>query len=744
MPYLSPSPYPSPGLCQAVWDALGGAKLEVGVRGKIDGAFYTVDANRQFVIPVSAGGDKVAWVRGVWLAAVDFSYEGFKANPRSGQPDITNYLTNAVRSPLGTTVTVSPSLAVGTSVQVYYSKETGVLAQKGEALDGWPVLDLAANVDDYGTALDGDNYILQGLYYAYQLTGQNKYKMAAEQLAEALITWGAQEGNELTFDRKLFNQAGGDGLYNYFGGTGTTFSWDTVADPGGRTGRSLKIAANVLSGGWAGWGWWPSWDIEQSPVVKIIFDLYGDGSGGKITVSSNIDPNKLSSGDISFIVPMLAKDANAWRRYEIPVRDFWKVGNIVFNGDRKDASWVTDFGDGDSTGALVDLIEDNVGPEGYFRTYVKQWNYTLGLTGTYRMVSIGPGSVDSAGTTSLKMALYSSRAMDIDISIDDAFNERWTKTLSVVAGWQAISIPWASFSASGGAPGAYPLTAAMLAQSGLNAFSATGAVDDNTGTNGWHTDTAVPGAWLQVDLGAGVTEEFVQCGLYVGPDYGPCAANYTVQYSDDAATWYDAATGFTPTTNTQWHYKSWTSVGSHRYWRLYLTNTPGYGPWITEIDFFTPAPSPVLDHPITEILIGVYRSYGADSGDIRFDNIRYDEVQTMDGASIMNGLDFEMPSGNHTVYFDNVKIVQTPIDPYPLIPRWTYGWTQKSPGFGGGQDEYGFGVWRGPSAPGYLYMMGWLQFGGSVHSTIRTMSGWWGSFRATSSERRTCRRIFGR
>ncbi len=126
-------------------------------------------------------------------------------------------------------------------------------------------------------------------------------------------------------------------------------------------------------------------------------------------------------------------------------------------------------------------------------------------------------------------------------------------------------------------------TSTMLSQSGLTGFSAAACVNDEIATGAWHTDTSVAGSWLQVDLGAGNPKAYGKVRIYsVGPGY---AGVYDVEYSDDGLSWLKAATGFAPSA-TGWNEKTWGNVGAHRFWRLLLTNTPGAGPWLTEIEFY--------------------------------------------------------------------------------------------------------------------------------------------------------------
>lgn len=133
------------------------------------------------------------------------------------------------------------------------------------------------------------------------------------------------------------------------------------------------------------------------------------------------------------------------------------------------------------------------------------------------------------------------------------------------------------------------VTSGMLSQSGLIAFSAVQSVDGNTATQGWHTDTSVAGSWLQIDLGAANARRIRSCRLFLSAPY---SGVYDVEFSDNAVNWTNAVIGFTPTNAAAWNDVEWTDVGSHRYWRLFLTNTPGSGASLREVELYE---SPQID-----------------------------------------------------------------------------------------------------------------------------------------------------
>jgi hypothetical protein len=138
------------------------------------------------------------------------------------------------------------------------------------------------------------------------------------------------------------------------------------------------------------------------------------------------------------------------------------------------------------------------------------------------------------------------------------------------------------------APEANNPTSAMLSSSGLDSFSGPNSVDEDTETVAWLTDASVAGAYMKIDAGSACARHYVKVRLYMSA--ASAAAVYEAQYSDDGASWTTAKTGIAPSA-AGWNDFSWDSVGVHRYWRLYLTNAPGAGPAVDEMEWWTGAES---------------------------------------------------------------------------------------------------------------------------------------------------------
>jgi predicted CXXCH cytochrome family protein len=151
----------------------------------------------------------------------------------------------------------------------------------------------------------------------------------------------------------------------------------------------------------------------------------------------------------------------------------------------------------------------------------------------------------------------------------------------------------------------------ILTQNGLGTFDMTGATNLNTTDDGWETDASTGGTtWLEANFQASGgansllgPREILEVQLHM--QAASYSGIYEIQYSDDGAAW---------TTVTGMEYSSdgvnWTagqsnfqptaagfnavrwaqnvSIGARQYWRLLLTNTPGSGPLVSEVTFFSP------------------------------------------------------------------------------------------------------------------------------------------------------------
>lgn len=286
--FLTPTPRVSLGLTDGYTDIIGGECLQSGKRGNYDGLTLTANSSNQLIIPASAGGGDVTYVRGAWLSTVPFKYSGFAAEVDSAaySGDRRNYCdvlsggtaVNTYTGSLSTVLGLS-SIAAGAVLQPYYAYRDGSLSVKGQAMSGWPYL----HVDPYqGTANDGDNYLMMALYHAYRVTRETKYADTADRIGAALLRAGCWTGNEVNFNIGLDEEGGQVGLYSYVSSTATSAYSMAVGYKSGNGGlNSLHVTARVWKGQtpahYAGLGLWPTWDVSTvNPFQGFEFSFCWD------------------------------------------------------------------------------------------------------------------------------------------------------------------------------------------------------------------------------------------------------------------------------------------------------------------------------------------------------------------------------------------------------------------------------------------------------------------------------------
>ncbi|WP_447978072.1 hypothetical protein [Candidatus Nitrospira bockiana] len=125
---------------------------------------------------------------------------------------------------------------------------------------------------------------------------------------------------------------------------------------------------------------------------------------------------------------------------------------------------------------------------------------------------------------------------------------------------------------------------ALWSHLGLSGFSAAEVNNGNVGGLAFSLETAGVGAYLKLDLGAGVTRAFRACRIWATGSY---TATWSVQYSDDDSVWTTAVSGWNSGIDAELSSINWPAVGAHRYWRLSKTDAAAPGGTIREVQFGT-------------------------------------------------------------------------------------------------------------------------------------------------------------
>ena len=126
------------------------------------------------------------------------------------------------------------------------------------------------------------------------------------------------------------------------------------------------------------------------------------------------------------------------------------------------------------------------------------------------------------------------------------------------------------------------LTGAQVSNSGMGSFSAGNCVNGDLTATAWSTDAATSGAYVLVDLGS-APAAFQRCRLYL--DAANYAGTYQIEWADGGG--YTAVAPVFAPDVIGWNEIDLAPAGAHRYWRIRLTNTPGGGAEIREIEYYT-------------------------------------------------------------------------------------------------------------------------------------------------------------
>lgn len=446
---LIPSPRQSPGLIDAYTDIVGGDYVQDNVSGNqsslnfngLQAQFSVVaggPTGKQIVIPQNWYGGNIVWVRGLYATSAVARYASFMSDFSSG--DTTNYadFTQAATNTysagsLSTTIPVLAAVAVGTTLQAYYSYRTAVQTVKGQSIESYPMI----HIDPYqGTANDGDDYMMHALYHAYRVTQDQKYKAMADKIGQALLDAGTWSSNVVDFDIPFDQEAGQFGVY-WYNSPGSPMIINLENSPGNIGGKALYLSVNVTAGNYAGVGMWPSFPVSaQSPLNSIDFNIYGDGSTRNLVLTTTVNAIAVSA-----LIPLMPTNISTWASFSISPSMFWQTTNVVYDAQHVTYAYTTPYG---SNSFAINNVADTT------NNYIIEefsWNFA-GNPGGYAGYSFGTASGSSAGTTALNFDIYVSSAGTYTISATDNTSTKYSVNIALSAGWNiGKSIPWATFHA---------------------------------------------------------------------------------------------------------------------------------------------------------------------------------------------------------------------------------------------------------------------------------------------------------
>jgi len=266
------------------FDNMGGTPLQEAVAGVWSNAVAQVGEDGTVAVQApNPGGGRVCFFRGVWPTTTSFPWDGFWAEPLTG--DITNYYLGGsfINQGEETIVQLGTPLEPGTPVQLYYLYLTGEKAAKYEPLNTYPCIRRACRSRDdytYDFAVDRILDLMSFLYFAGQEQGRD-YTAVFKFLWDAFYARQESRTPPLvhdSFERRFWDK-GAHLMYRGATSGMEVFSvFQTELAPGSAS-RALHVRAE-LPGVWdAAWfGYGLDWALTDSPfneIDRVRFQLLG-------------------------------------------------------------------------------------------------------------------------------------------------------------------------------------------------------------------------------------------------------------------------------------------------------------------------------------------------------------------------------------------------------------------------------------------------------------------------------------
>lgn len=445
---------PSDGLTDGQADLLGGNFLEVSRVGTYHGAVYQANV-RTIIIPASEGGGNVTYVRGVFYAGVVWKYNGFATGPSvRNVVDDTNFLLSVVNEWTGsihrTVIVLTTDAAINADYQIIYSYRSGELTKPGDPTSGWPQL----HIDPmYGTANDGDQYIMMACYHAYLTTGDPKYEVLRKRIGTALVDAGFAQPLRLRFPTASDPEASEDDLvfghmYNYYH-PNSEFSWrveplkDSLqAYPGQDKNFYLRVTASINPDGppyeYGGFGVWPDVNISApETLLYIALIIMADGSARPISLSTNLYADGRVEGEVVCRIPLGGggyDDAFALITPDM----LWKLDNVVADPLHKDFYYQGFYGNT----LMTEVPGAQTAPA--YRCDWSHKNNPYYWAGFY--FGVNTAECNSTGTSGFTMNIFASIPINIILTVSNATTD-YPLTMGLSSGWNFVFKPWAAFGA---------------------------------------------------------------------------------------------------------------------------------------------------------------------------------------------------------------------------------------------------------------------------------------------------------
>jgi hypothetical protein len=671
------------------FDNMGGTPLQEVVAGNWSGASALVQNDgRVSIAAPNPGGGQVFFVRGVWASSTTFLWDGFWAEPLSG--DLTNYYVGGSFSNQGaaTIITLGTSLPPGTPVQLYYIYLTGERAAKYEALSTYPCIRRAYRArDDYNYDFPVDRLLdlMVFLYFAGREQGRD-YAPMSRFLWEAFFPRQASLTPPLvhdTFERQLWDR----GAYLLYRGTSVGlegFKVFQIDQAEGLAGRGLHVQTDLPATPDAAWfGYGLNWVLEKNPfnaIDRVQFTLQGQAGTLRL---HNL--TKIGSGNATLVLKGDYLNQEK-RRFVVQIETAGEVGAATFRWSRDGGlTWEASglvSGDAQHPVPLSDGLEvyweSGAGTDLMAGDYWTFWGGEPAVHPRRLLLVLNdshPQAPDPWGPQHTYVHALPDRFPELR-QFEVPFSQFWRRD-NIIDDGDRVRAMWGAWYATT-QPDADDIT-----------------VGDREETEVLFGDTFYTQTQVTWDLSPYVTA----FGVWAGIDPQRCDSTGHTNLNFLIKPVVSGANSLTI------RIKAKDAQGSY----FYQDETVAVNAWqrmtINLGDMLLESGAPPLTHPLQAVDIGIPASPPS-NGAFYITDLKFDAHLTFAGAQRLRVLEFRIEQAGlaeHEWWLDEVGLNLEAQDPYPYAPRLAISLT-----------PYGQSPWRGPTLVHYVqplapYLVGALD-----------------------------------
>lgn len=447
-------------------DALGGTYMQIGRRGNIDGAVYTVNGSGKVVIPQADGGDVVIDVRGVWLTTETFTWNGFWAD--TDNEAAVNYYSSHAKVGVTTEITLSPSLTPGTQVQVYYYYSGSQQLGRYTYYNSYPYLyknyggpfpeEVRDKVQTFwgSSAVDAEYWFIVACHEAYLASLGDVYNDMATTIISKCREYETISLNYVEpFDYAMHEKPEGVWAKSDYGeGAGNENMLVQIAlDPVDSNNKVMKITGYV--GVWGIWGKSPKWQFSGSPNFKFRF------RGQNLVNSSyttGIFTLKLKKTDETEWTYAFADTSTSWRQFILALNRFKSIANVVY-GDLN-GYWWSMYGKGGKSQSEIRTNQMDLAGGFWMESGGLEYYICRKLEFDLLNLPAPAESYNGAGyitgvpaectsfTTNLNFYIRSVNALNLRLKLKDTVNDEFDYTQYIGEGDTRVTVALSDFSPS--------------------------------------------------------------------------------------------------------------------------------------------------------------------------------------------------------------------------------------------------------------------------------------------------------